>query len=134
MYAISAIFPAIQKLRSWRAQIDAVVAELKPTAQDHEDIMIEAGPDQSQSQANSPNSGAEAMSDDQTRQITDPIYYDDGDVIHACDSTIPQPGVRLVWTRCDVPENQGFTQCEGPAITYPECLKAAARGKYDQQA
>jgi hypothetical protein len=71
------------------------------------------------------------MSDDQTRQITDPIYYDDGDVIHACESTILHPGVRLVWTKCDMdaPENQGFTQGEGPAITCPECLKAVARGQ-----
>jgi hypothetical protein len=43
MYAISAIFPALKKLRSWKVQIDAVVAELKPTAREHDDIMSEAG-------------------------------------------------------------------------------------------
>jgi hypothetical protein len=49
------------------------------------------------------------MSDDQTRQITEPIYYDEGDAIRACDSAIVDRGIRLVWTRCaiDVPETSG---------------------------
>jgi hypothetical protein len=71
------------------------------------------------------------MSDDQTRPAAGPMYYDDGEFIHACESSIVNGGVRLVWTRCDmdVPENQGFTQAEGPAITCPECLKAVAQGQ-----
>jgi hypothetical protein len=43
MYAMSAVYPAIKNDRSWKARIDAVVAELKPTPQEHADIMIEAG-------------------------------------------------------------------------------------------
>jgi hypothetical protein len=47
------------------------------------------------------------MSDNETR----PIYYDDGNVIHACESAIMDRGVRLVWTKCDmdVPDDQSFT-------------------------
>jgi len=40
------------------------------------------------------------MSDNETQQIAQPIYYDDGKVIHACDSAIMNRGVRLVWTKC----------------------------------
>jgi len=42
------------------------------------------------------------MSDNQTRQITESIYYDDSRVIHACESAIIDRGVRLVWTKCDM--------------------------------
>ena len=42
------------------------------------------------------------MSDNETQQIAQPIYYDDGKVIHACDSAIMNRGVRLVWTKCDM--------------------------------
>jgi hypothetical protein len=71
------------------------------------------------------------MSDDQTRPATEPMYYDDGEFIHACESAIVNGGVRLVWTKCDmdVPENQGFAQGEPLAITCPECLKAVTRGQ-----
>jgi hypothetical protein len=65
------------------------------------------------------------MSDNGTRQITQPIYYDDGKVVHACDSAIMDRGVRLVRTKCDmdVPQDQSFTvESEAPAITCPECL------------
>ena len=68
------------------------------------------------------------MSDNETRQITQPIYYDDGKVIHACESAIMDRGVRLVWTKCDmdVPEDQSFIVegGEAPAITCPKCLAA----------
>jgi hypothetical protein len=67
------------------------------------------------------------MSDGETRPTTEPIYYDDGEVIHACESAIIDGGVRLVWTKCDmdVPDDQGFTvEGEAPAITCPECLAA----------
>ena len=67
------------------------------------------------------------MSDKQTRQITQPIYYDDGKVIHACEGSEVLPGVRMVWTKCylDVPDNRGFTvEGEPPAITCPKCLAA----------
>jgi hypothetical protein len=72
------------------------------------------------------------MSDNETGQITEPIFYDDGDVVHAFESAIMARGVRLVWTKCDmdVPENQGFTvEGETPAITCSERLKAVARGQ-----
>ncbi len=32
-----------------------------------------------------------SVSDRQTREIPQPIYYDDGKVIHACESTIMHP-------------------------------------------
>lgn len=60
------------------------------------------------------------MSDKETRQITKPIYYDDDEVIHACDSAIMDRYVRLVWTKCDrhVPDDPGFTvKSEAPAMT-----------------
>jgi hypothetical protein len=71
------------------------------------------------------------MSDKETRPIAEPIYYNDGEFIHACESALVNGGVRLVWTRCDmdVPENQGFTQDKALAITCPECLKAVAQGQ-----
>jgi hypothetical protein len=68
------------------------------------------------------------MSDNQTRQITLPIYYDDGEVIHVCESAIMDRYVRLVWTQCvrHVPDDQSFTvDGEMPAITCPECRAAA---------
>jgi hypothetical protein len=51
------------------------------------------------------------MSDNNTRPAAGPMYYDDGEFIHACESSIVNGGVRLVWTKCDmdVPDNQGFT-------------------------
>jgi hypothetical protein len=68
------------------------------------------------------------MSDKQTGRITRPIYYDDGKVIHACESSEVLPGVRMVWTKCymDVPDDQSFMVegGEAPAITCPECLAA----------
>jgi hypothetical protein len=67
------------------------------------------------------------MTDKQTRQITQPIYYDDGKVIHACESSEVLPGVCMVWTKCyiDVPDKQGFTvEGEAPPITCPKCLAA----------
>jgi hypothetical protein len=67
------------------------------------------------------------MSDNETRPITEPMYYDDGEFIRACDSAIMDRGVRLAWTKCDmdVPDDQGFTvKGEGPAITCPECRAA----------
>jgi hypothetical protein len=67
------------------------------------------------------------MSDKQTAQSTQPIYYHDGHVIHACESSEVLPGVRMVWTKCymDVPDDQTFMlEGEAPAITCPECLAA----------
>jgi hypothetical protein len=43
MYAMSAAFPVIKNDRHWTHRIDTVVAELKPTPREHEDILIEAG-------------------------------------------------------------------------------------------
>jgi hypothetical protein len=59
------------------------------------------------------------MSEKETRQITQPIYYDDGDLIHACERH-HRPLRRLVWTKCDmdVPDDQSFTvEGEAPAVT-----------------
>jgi hypothetical protein len=39
---------------------------------------------------------AHPVSDNETQQIAEPIYYDDGKVIHACDSAIMERGIRLV--------------------------------------
>ena len=67
------------------------------------------------------------MSDNQTQPITEPIYYDDGEVIHGCESAIMDRYVRLVWTKCvrHVPDSQSLTvKVEMPAITCPECLAA----------
>ena len=58
-------------------------------------------------------------------------------VIDACASSKVLPGVRMVWTKCDmdVPDDQGFTvEGEAPAITYPECLRGMAKDKHDEQA
>jgi hypothetical protein len=39
----SAVSPAIKNDRSWKARIDALLAELKPTPREQERIRIEAG-------------------------------------------------------------------------------------------
>jgi hypothetical protein len=67
------------------------------------------------------------MSDNETGQITEPIYYGDGEVIDFCKSAIMDRGVRLVWTQCDmdVPDDQSFTvDGAAPATTCPERLMA----------
>lgn len=67
------------------------------------------------------------MSDNETQQIAQPIYYDDGKVIHGCDSAIMDRDVRLVWTKCNmgVPDDQRFTvEGEVSAITCPQCRAA----------
>ena len=43
MHAMSAVFPIIKNDRAWTARVDALVAELKRTPREHEDILIEAG-------------------------------------------------------------------------------------------
>jgi hypothetical protein len=65
----------------------------------------------------------------QTKEITDPLYYNDGKVIHACESGIVVPGVRLVRTKCnrDVPDNASFTFGGGAIeVTCRKCREAAA--------
>jgi hypothetical protein len=124
MYAMSAVFPVIKNDRDWTRRIDAVVAELNPTQREHADIMIEAGCISRALKIPAKTGRAGRMSNNQTGQSTQPIYYDDGEFIHACKSTITDRGVRLVWTKCDrvVPDDQGFTvEGEPPAITCPEC-------------
>jgi hypothetical protein len=67
------------------------------------------------------------MNDKETRPIAEPIYYNDGEFIHACESAIMGRGVRLMWTKCDmdVPDDRGFTGVgEALAITCPESLAA----------
>jgi len=54
------------------------------------------------------------------------IKWDDGKVIHACESDYMVPNNRdtiLVWTKCqrDVPANAGFYSRE--KVTCPKCLK-----------
>jgi hypothetical protein len=54
-----------------------------------------------------------------------PILWDDGKVIHLCESSEPIGRMpRLVWTKCekDVPANAGF-RSEGEHPNCPECLK-----------
>ena len=41
MYVIADVFPIIKIVRAWTAEINAALAELKPTPQEHEDIMTE---------------------------------------------------------------------------------------------
>lgn len=52
------------------------------------------------------------------------IMWDDGKVIHLCESTPVDRMPRLIWTKCqiDVPANAAFhSQSERPNC--PECLK-----------
>jgi hypothetical protein len=39
MYPIAGIFPIINIVRAWAAEINAVLAELRPSPQEHEDII-----------------------------------------------------------------------------------------------
>jgi hypothetical protein len=41
MYAIANVFPIIKIVRAWAAEINAALTELKPTPQEHEDIIAE---------------------------------------------------------------------------------------------
>jgi hypothetical protein len=41
MYAIGDVFPRFKKASEWTAAIDDGLAELKPTRQEHEDIIAE---------------------------------------------------------------------------------------------
>jgi hypothetical protein len=43
MYAIADVFPVIKNARAWTAGINEALANLKPTSQEHEDILIESG-------------------------------------------------------------------------------------------
>ena len=59
------------------------------------------------------------------------IYWNDGEHIHACDSSIVLPRIRLVWTRClkDVPANAGYRVENGTEkITCGACLTDEERG------
>lgn len=60
--------------------------------------------------------------------MTAPIYYDDGKVIHACESSEILPEVRMVWTKCyiDVPDDKGFTADEVVEVTCRKCVAALA--------
>lgn len=42
MHAMSFAFPLLKNDCIWMARVDAVLADLKPTAREHEDIVIEA--------------------------------------------------------------------------------------------
>jgi hypothetical protein len=42
MHAVSFARPVLKNDRAWMARVDAVLAQLKPTAREHEDIVIEA--------------------------------------------------------------------------------------------
>jgi hypothetical protein len=39
MYPIAGIFPIINIVRAWAAEINAVLAELRPSPQEHEDLI-----------------------------------------------------------------------------------------------
>ena len=41
MYAIADVFPIINIVHVWTAEMNAALAELKPTPQEHEDIIAE---------------------------------------------------------------------------------------------
>lgn len=55
-----------------------------------------------------------------------PIYWNDKRVVHACETSLVHPGVRLIWTLCqkDVPANAAY-RCAGDEIT---CETCKARG------
>jgi hypothetical protein len=56
------------------------------------------------------------------------IYYDDGRVVHACDSSLMHAGPPVVLTKCDkhVPPNEDFTLEHGTIeITCKACLARA---------
>jgi hypothetical protein len=68
------------------------------------------------------------MGDRQTEEIAVPISYDDGKVIHACESCFMHAGAPLVWTKCDigVPPGQSFTlRNAATEVTCPKCLATA---------
>jgi hypothetical protein len=100
MYAIGNLLPVINDIHAWTAAINDTLAELQLAPGEHEDILIAAA--ELVGRLIGVETDGRAMSDDQTRQITDPIYYDDGKVIHACKSAIIDGGVRLVWTKGNV--------------------------------
>lgn len=52
------------------------------------------------------------------------IYWDDDRHIHACESSLIQRGIRLVWTLCekDVPANQGYRVDVPHKVTCLVCL------------
>jgi hypothetical protein len=71
--------------------------------------------------------GGGAMTDNQTKELVVPIYYDDGKVIHVCESGIIHPDIHTVWAKCnrDVPPGQGFTLRNVTIeVTCPKCLAA----------
>ena len=43
MHAMSFAFPILKNDRGWMTKVTAVQVELKPSAREHEDILIEAG-------------------------------------------------------------------------------------------
>lgn len=53
------------------------------------------------------------------------IKWDDGKVLHLCESTPVDRMPRLIWTKCqmDVPANMAFKSHE--AITCQKCLEAS---------
>jgi hypothetical protein len=58
--------------------------------------------------------------------LKEPMFYDNGSVVHACEGDTVHPGVVLIWTKCsrDVPANQAFRADKAPAVTCPHCLAA----------
>jgi len=51
------------------------------------------------------------------------IFWEENDIIHACESTEMHKGITLIWTKCnrDVPANKSFYGNE--KITCDECIK-----------
>jgi hypothetical protein len=45
------------------------------------------------------NLARQDLGGEQSKEIAAPLYYDDGNVVHACESGIIDEGVRLVWTK-----------------------------------
>jgi len=43
LHAISFAFPILKNDRGWTAKVSAVLVQLKPSARQHEDILIDAG-------------------------------------------------------------------------------------------
>lgn len=65
------------------------------------------------------------MTEDRTAEITKPLYYDDGEVVHACESCYMHAGPPVVMTQCGrhVPQGREFTlEYSAIEVTCAECL------------
>jgi len=68
------------------------------------------------------------MSDTHIEAIVVPLYYDDGKVVHTCESYFMHPGPEMIRTKCDkvVLPGEAFTLSNATIdVTCDACRKAA---------